>query len=157
MIKDYDKHFMKLALKEAKKAYLLDEVPIGAIIVKDNKIISRGHNLKENKKDPTFHAEIVAIRKACKKLKSWRLNGCKLYVTIEPCIMCAGAIYQSRIGEVIFGSFDLKGGAFGSNINLLDIQNINHYPKIKSGIMEKECREIVKKYFKGKRKNEKNS
>ena len=104
---------MTLALKEANKAREIDEVPIGCAIVKDNKVIARGHNLRESKQDPTLHAEMVAIRKASKKLKSWRLEGCDIYVTIEPCIMCSGAIIQSRIKTVIYGAPDLKGGGLG--------------------------------------------
>ena len=152
-----DLYFMKEALKEAKKALFLDEVPIGAVIVKDEVIISRGHNLKESKLDCTLHAEIVAIKKAAKKLNSWRLNGCKLYVTIEPCLMCAGAIYQSRIDEVIFGAFDMKGGAFGSCIDINKINNLNHYPKVKTGRMKEECQGIIKNDCKNKREEGKNN
>ena len=143
---------MTLALKEANKAREIDEVPIGCVIVKDNKVIARGHNLRESKQDPTLHAEMVAIRKASKKLKSWRLDGCDIYVTIEPCIMCSGAIIQSRIKTVIYGAPDLKGGGLGSSINVLDANGINHRPEVISGVMKDECAEIISNYFKEKRK-----
>lgn len=147
-----DIYFMNEALKEAKKSYLLDEVPVGAIVVKDNKIIARGHNLREKKSDPTAHAEIVAIKKACKKLNSWRLVGCKIYVTLEPCSMCAGAIMWARIDEVIYGAKDLKGGALGTCFNLYEQKGLNHYPKIKKGILEQETSAILIDFFKNKRK-----
>ena len=143
---------MSLALKEAQKALLEDETPIGCVIVKDDKVIARGHNLRESKNLVTSHAEIEAITKANKKLKSWRLVDCDLYVTIEPCIMCAGAIIQSRIRNVYYGAKDLKGGAFGSSINILEANNINHRPNIIGGILEEECAIIIRNYFKNKRK-----
>lgn len=150
MIKN-DEYFMSLAIKQAKLALKKDEVPIGAIIVKDNKIVSKGYNVRESKNDALGHAEIVAIKKACKKLNSWRLCGCKIYVTIEPCLMCAGAIIQSRLDEVIFGSYDPKGGAFGSNIDVTKVNNLNHYPKVSKGILKESCQSIIKNYFKQKR------
>lgn len=150
MIKN-DEYFMSLAIKQAEIALKKDEVPIGAIIVKDNKIISKGYNVRESKNDALGHAEIVAIKKACKKLNSWRLCGCKIYVTIEPCLMCAGAIVQSRLDEVIFGSYDTKGGAFGSNIDITKINNLNHYPKVTNGVLKESCQSIIKNYFKQKR------
>ena len=145
-------YFMSIALKEAKKALLKDETPIGCVIVKDDKVIARGHNLREAKNLVTSHAEIEAITKANKKLKSWRLVDCDLYVTIEPCIMCAGAIIQSRIRNVYYGARDPKGGAFSSSINVLEADNINHRPSIIGGILEEECAIIIKNYFKNKRK-----
>lgn len=144
-------YFMSLALKEAKKAALIDEVPIGCIIVKDNKVIARAHNKKETNFDPCGHAEIIAIKKASKKLKNWRLENCYLYVTIEPCMMCCGAIIQSRVEKVIYGAKDIKGGAIESSIKAFDAKNINHHPDIISGIMESECSQIIKNYFKKKR------
>ena len=147
--------FMLEAIKEAKKAELLDEVPIGCVIVKDNKIISRGHNIRESKNNPVGHAEIIAITKASKKLNSWRLNDCELYVTIEPCIMCSGAIIQSRIKAVYYGAKDYKGGAFGSSIDVLKAENINHHPEIVGGVLEKECSELISRYFKNKREKNK--
>ncbi len=145
--------YMKEALKEAKKAELIDEVPIGCVIVKDDKIIARGHNQRETKQSPIGHAEIIAINKASKKLKSWRLEGCDIYVTLEPCIMCSGAIIQSRINKVYYGASDPKGGALGSSINVLEANNINHHPKVVSGILKEECSSIITNYFKAKRQS----
>ena len=142
-----------MALKEASKAAVKDEIPIGCVIVKDNKVISRGHNLRESKNDVTSHAEIEAIRKASKKLDDWQLIDCDLYVTIEPCIMCMGAICQSHIKNVYYGSEDPKGGAAVSSINILEAKNLNHYPHIEGGILKEECSKIIKEYFANKRKN----
>ena len=142
---------MKAAIKEALKAEMLDEVPIGCVVVKDNKIIARGYNVRETKQESTGHAEIKTLQKACKKLNSWRLEDCDLYVTVEPCIMCGGAIIQSRIRNVYFGAYDPKGGAFGSSINILGAKNINHHPNVEGGILEKECAELIKEFFKRKR------
>ena len=142
---------MKRALLEANKAKEKDEVPIGCVIVKDNQIIARGHNNRENKNDVSSHAEMEAIRKANKKLNSWRLVDCDLYVTIEPCLMCMGAIYQSHIRNVYYGSKDPKGGAIESSLNFLDIKNLNHYPEVTGGVLEDECSKIIKDYFKNKR------
>lgn len=147
--------YMTLALKEARKAAEEDEVPIGAIIVKDNKVISKGHNRRENKNDVTSHAEIEAIRKAGKKLGDWQLIDCDLYVTIEPCIMCMGAIIQSHIRNVYYGSEDHKGGAVISSINIFEAKNINHRPHVEGGILKEECSKIIKEYFANKRKNNK--
>ena len=144
--------YMEEALKEAELAKLEDEVPIGCVIVKDDQIIARAHNQRESTNNPLGHAETLAIKKASELLKDWQLVNCELYVTIEPCIMCAGAIIQSRISKVIYGAPDLKGGAFGSSINVLDAQNINHRPEVIKGVLEKECTEIIKNYFKSKRK-----
>ena len=148
-----DIRYMKEAIKEAKKAELIDEVPIGCVIVKDGKIIARAHNMRETKQNPIGHAEILAIEKASKKLKSWRLDGCELFITLEPCIMCSGAIIQSRIKTICYGAKDPKGGALGSSINVMDANNINHHPEIRSGIMEEECSSLLTNYFKNKRKN----
>ena len=147
-----DIYFMNEAIKEAKKSFALDEVPVGAVVVKDGKIIARGHNLREIRHDPTAHAEIVAIKKACKKTSSWRLVGCKLYVTLEPCAMCAGAILWARIDEVIYGASDLKGGALGTCFNLYEQKGLNHYPKIKNSILKEETGAILSDFFKNKRK-----
>lgn len=143
---------MKQALKEANKALLMDEVPIGAVIVKNDKVIARGFNKRENKQDVTSHAEIEAIKKANKKLNSWRLVDCDIYVTIEPCIMCMGALIQSRIAHIYYGAKDLKGGAITSSIDVLSAKNINHHPEVLGGILEQECSEIISRYFKTKRK-----
>ena len=148
---NYTKYMLE-ALKEAELAKLEDEVPIGCVIVKDNQIIARAHNQREATNNPLGHAETLAIKKASEVLNDWQLVDCDLYVTIEPCIMCGGAIIQSRIRKVIYGAPDLKGGAFGSSINILDAQNINHRPEIVKGILEEECTKIIKDYFKSKRK-----
>ena len=142
---------MKEAIKEAKKAELIDEVPIGCVIVKDDKVIARGHNVRESKKTPLGHAEIIAIDKASKKLGAWRLQDCDIYITLEPCIMCAGAIIQSRIRHIYFGAKDFKGGALGSSINVLDAKDINHHPEVTSSVLEEECSNIISEYFKRKR------
>ena len=146
-----EEKFMKLALKEAKKAELIDEVPIGCVIVKDDKVIARGYNTREKDHLVTSHCEINALRKAQKKIKDWQLTDCELFVTLEPCPMCAGAIYQSRIKKVYFGAYDLKQGALGSSINLYDIKTLNHHPLVQGGILEKECQQIIKNFFKNKR------
>ena len=141
-------YYMKLALKEAKKAYDKLEIPVGAVIVKDGKIIARGYNVKEGKKDSSKHAEIIAIQKASKKLKAWRLTDCDMYVTLEPCSMCAGALIQSRIRKVYIGTEDKKTGACGSVLNLLEDYKFNHKVEIENGILKDECEAILKKFFK---------
>ena len=147
-----DEKYMSIAIKEAKKAEALDEVPVGCVIVNDNKIIAKGHNLREQKLDPTMHAEIVAIRKACKKNKSWRLEGSTIYITIEPCAMCAGTILWSRCARIVYGASDPKGGAIESSLHLFESKNINHHPEIVGGVLKEECAKIIKDYFKNKRK-----
>lgn len=147
-MEDINNKFMKSALKEAEKSYDKEEIPVGAVIVKDGKIIARGHNLKETKNDTTNHAEIIAIRKASKKLKSWRLTGCTMYVTLEPCTMCAGALIQARLDKVVIGTMDEKTGACGSVLNVLEDYKFNHKVEIEKGVMEKECKEILQKFFK---------
>lgn len=147
--------FMKAALKEAQKAYDKLEVPVGCVIVKDNKIIARAHNLKETKTDTTKHAEILAIQKASKKLKSWRLTDCDMYVTLEPCSMCAGAIIQSRLNKVYYGAYDEKTGAIGSVLNLLEDYTFNHKVLYEAGILKDECEKILKTFFKELRKSKK--
>lgn len=148
--------FMKQALKEAKKAYEKLEVPVGAIIVKDGKIIARAHNLKETKTDTTKHAEILAIQKASKKLESWRLLDCEMYITLEPCSMCAGAIINSRIKKIYIGALDEKTGAAGSVLNLFEDYKFNHKVEVEKGVMQKECENILKDFFKMLRKYKKN-
>ncbi len=150
-----DIKYMKLALEQAKKAFVCDEVPIGAVIVKNDKIIAKAYNKREMKQISTSHAEILCIEKACKKVGSWRLEGCTLYVTLEPCPMCAGAIMQSRIEKVVFGAYDPKGGSYGSNYNLNEIKGLNHYPKIVEGVLQEESSEILKKFFALKRMHNK--
>lgn len=147
-----DEKFMALALKEAEKARKIDEVPVGAVIVLNGEVIARAYNKREQNNDPLGHAEIRAIKKASKKLNNWRLVDCELYVTLEPCLMCTGAIINSRIKRVIYGTSDPKGGAIESSLNLMDIKNINHYPEITKNVLQKECSEILKNYFKNKRK-----
>ena len=147
-----EEKFMKEALKEAKKAYDKLEVPVGAVIVKDGKIIARAHNLKETKYDTTKHAEILAIQKASKKLNSWRLIDCEMYVTLEPCSMCAGALINSRIKKVYIGVSDKKTGAVGSVFNLLEDYIFNHKVEYEKGVMQDECEKILKEFFKELRK-----
>ena len=149
-------HYMKQALKEAEKAYKKLEVPVGAVIVKDGKIIARAHNQKETRTDTTKHAEILAIQKASKKLESWRLIDCEMYVTLEPCSMCAGAMINSRIKKVYIGAMDEKTGAAGSVLNLFNDYTFNHKVEVENGIMEKECQEILTKFFKELRELKKN-
>lgn len=141
-------HYMKQALKEAEKAYKKLEVPVGAVIVKDGKIIARAHNQKETRTDTTKHAEILAIQKASKKLESWRLIDCEMYVTLEPCSMCAGAMINSRIKKVYIGAMDEKTGAAGSVLNLFNDYTFNHKVEVENGVMKTECQEILKKFFK---------
>lgn len=150
-----EEKFMKEALKEAKKALKIGEVPIGAVIVKNDKIIARGYNKKEVKKDATEHAEIIAIKKASKKLGAWRLNDCDLYVTLEPCAMCAGAIIQARLNNVYYGAKDEKNGACESILNLFEDYKYNYHVNAKSGICEDECSQILKDFFKELRNSEK--
>lgn len=149
--------YMNQAIKEAEKAYKKLEVPVGAIIVKDGKIIARAHNQKETKTDTTKHAEILAIQKASKKLKSWRLIDCEMYVTLEPCSMCAGAIINSRIKKVNIGAMDLKTGAVGSVFNLFEDYTFNHKVETEKGILQEDCENILKKFFKELRKIKKDN
>ena len=143
-----DKKFMALAIEEAKKAFDKKEIPIGAVIVKDGEVIARAHNLKETLNNAIYHAEILAIKDACDFLGTWRLTGCTIYVTIEPCPMCAGAILQSRIKRVVIGAMDTKSGACGSVINLLNNPGFNHQAEIETGILEEECSQLMGKFFK---------
>lgn len=138
---------MKKAIKEAKKSELTEDVPIGAVIVKDDKIIARAHNLKEKNTDSTSHAEILAIKKAEKKIGNWRLTECEMYVTLEPCAMCAGAILNSRIKKVYIGTRDFRMGACGTAIDLSNIETFNHKFDVEFGILESECRKILSGFF----------
>ena len=136
------------ALAEAEKAAALAEVPIGAVIVKDGSIVGRGHNLTETAKDPTAHAEILAIRDAARTLGGWRLCGCSMYVTCEPCAMCAGAMVWARLDKVYIGTMDAKGGACGSIFQILQEKRLNHRVEIETGLMREECAAIMKEFFK---------
>ena len=145
---------MKMAIKQAQLgAEKYDEVPIGAVIVKDGKVIARAHNLKESKKDTTEHAEIRAIKKASKKLDSWRLNDCEMYTTLEPCPMCAGAIIQARIKKVYIGTMDEKTGAVGSKLNLFEDYTFNHKVDVERDVLKEECKKILQDFFKELRKS----
>ena len=143
--------FMKEALNLAKEAEKMGEVPVGAVIVKDGEIIGKGKNTRETENNPVGHAEINAILDASKNLGSWRLDGCEMYVTLEPCAMCMGALINSRIKKITFGAFDLKAGACGSVVNLNNFA-FNHHPELLGGIMEDECGEILTEFFKKLRK-----
>jgi len=139
--------FMKEALKEAKIAYEKDEIPVGAVIVKDGEVIARGHNLKETSKRATYHAEIIAIEEASRVLENWRLIDCDMYVTLEPCTMCMGAIISSRIRKLYIGTMDEKAGACGSVLNVMDYK-FNHEVEVEAGILKEECEYILKDFFK---------
>ena len=151
-MEEVKEYFMKEALKEEKKAYKKLEVPVGAVIVKNGKIIARAYNNKEEKKSSIKHAEINAIEKASKKLDNWRLNGCEMYVTLEPCPMCAGAILNSRIQKLYIGAIEEKTGACGSKVNLLEDYDFETKVEIENGVLEKDCKEIITKFFKVVRK-----
>ena len=143
-----EEKFMKEAIRQAKKAYALREVPIGCVIVYEGKIIARGYNRRNTDKNTTSHAEINAIRKAIKKLGDWRLEGCTLYVTLEPCKMCAGAIVQARIDKVVNGSMNPKAGCAGSVLNLLEMDGFNHKVEVERGVLEEECSTMLSGFFK---------
>lgn len=146
-----DEMWMERALEEARRAEEMDEAPIGAVIVRDGEVIARAHNTRETEKDPLGHAEIGAIRRAAEKLGGWRLLGCTLYVTLEPCPMCAGAIINARIPRVVFGAYDKKAGAFGTLYDLAE-GKLNHTPEVAGGVLEKQCADLLSGYFKNKRK-----
>ncbi len=148
---DKDISFMKEALVEAKRAAYLEEVPIGAVVVREGEIIGRGHNRRETDQDPTAHAEVIAIRGAAENISAWRLSGAEVYVTIEPCSMCAGALVLARVERVIIGAMDPKAGAGGSVLNILQHEALNHQVKITRGILEKECSSILQDFFLQKR------
>lgn len=150
-----DEIYMKIALEEAYKAFSAYEVPVGAIIVKNKDIIGRGYNKRETLKDPTAHAEILAIKQASKHLDGWRLLDSTMYVTIEPCAMCAGAIINSRINRLVIGSMDPKMGCCGSIINLVDNGSFNHRVDLTTGLLKEECSKLMKDFFKNLRNNKK--
>lgn len=143
-----DEKYMREAIKQAKKAYALDEVPIGCVIVHEGKIIGRGYNRRNTDKSTLAHAEITAIKKASKKIGDWRLEECTLYVTLEPCQMCAGAIVQARIPKVVMASMNPKAGCAGSIINILDIKEFNHQVEVVNGVLQEECSTMLKEFFK---------
>ncbi|AMS08103.1 MAG TPA: tRNA adenosine(34) deaminase TadA [Limosilactobacillus oris] len=147
--------FMAAALVEARQAAILNEVPIGAVVVKDNQIIGRGHNMREHFQDVTYHAEMLAIMEACERLHSWRLEDCDLYVTLEPCIMCSGAIINARIANLYYGAADPKAGAVDSLYHLLDDSRLNHQVRVESGIMQAECSQVLKDFFRAIRRRKK--
>ncbi|MFF2889870.1 tRNA adenosine(34) deaminase TadA [Paenibacillus sp. NPDC057967] len=142
-----DRRWMLEAIAEARKAEQIGEVPIGAVIVRGDEIIGRGHNLRETRLDPTAHAELVAIRDACDRIEAWRLLDCTLYVTLEPCPMCAGAIVQSRVKRVVYGTTDPKAGCAGTLMNLLQEPRFNHETELTSGVLQSECAGLLTQFF----------
>ncbi len=148
-----DEKFMAVALEEAWKAYAVDEVPVGAVIVYEGEVYARAHNLRETLADPTAHAEILAIREAAEKRGSWRLEGMTIYVTLEPCPMCAGAMVNSRLDRLVFAAFDPKGGAVSSLMNLVQDERLNHRLEVTEGIMKEEAGALLRSFFQRKRKS----
>ncbi len=151
-MKSEKEKFMTLALKEADKAEQKEEVPIGCVIVKEGKVVARAHNLKQTKRLATAHAEVLAIEKACRKLKDWRLEDYEIYVTLEPCAMCAGAIASARIKKAYFGAYEPKGGGVESKFHILTESGLNHVTEFEGGVMEKECSDKIKAFFRTRRK-----
>ncbi|MCM3064735.1 tRNA adenosine(34) deaminase TadA [Bacillus altitudinis] len=150
-----DEQFMQEAISEALKAKQIGEVPIGAVIVVDDQIVSRAHNLRESEQRSIAHAELIAIDEACKMTGSWRLEDAVLYVTLEPCPMCAGAIVLSRVKKVVFGAYDPKGGCAGTLMNLLDDERFNHQSEVIGGVLENECGELLSQFFRDLRQRKK--
>lgn len=146
---DNDTRFMRYALREAERALVMGEVPVGCVIVHGGEIIGKAHNQRETLQDPTAHAEIIAITQAAAALRSWRLEDTKLYVTLEPCAMCAGAIILARIPEVYFGAYDPKAGVCGTLMNLFDDPRFNHQPKLTAGLLREECGALLTNFFRG--------
>ena len=142
-----DEKFMKEAIKQAKKAEAIGDVPIGCVIVHDGKIIARGYNKRNKDKTVLAHAELLAMKKACKKLGDWRLEDCTMYITLEPCQMCAGAIVQARVTRVVIGSMNAKAGCGGSILNLLEMQEFNHQAEVERGVLQEECSEMLSAFF----------
>ena len=139
--------FMKEAIRQAKNAYLLEEVPIGCVIVQDGKIIARGYNRRNTDKNTLSHAELIAIKKAAKKLGDWRLEGCTMYVTLEPCQMCAGAMMQARLTEAVIGCMNPKAGCAGSVLNILEMDGFNHKVQVTRGVLEEQCSNMLSQFF----------
>ncbi|MCI6752937.1 tRNA adenosine(34) deaminase TadA [Selenomonas bovis] len=155
-MKQEDAFYMRAALAEAAQAYALGEVPIGAVLVDEaGEIVARGHNLRERDHDATAHAEMIAIRAACERLGRWRLSGLTLYVTIEPCPMCAGAIVMSRVDRVVYGGTDYKAGACESLFNIPGHPALNHHPEVTAGVLAEECADIMKRFFRERRARKK--
>ena len=152
-----DEFYMGLALEEAKKAATLGEIPIGAILVQGEEVIARAHNMRETWQDATAHAEVIVIQEACKKLKRWRLTGCTLYVTVEPCPMCSGAIVNGRVERVVYGCPDIKAGGAESIFNIITNPNLNHVAQVTSGVREEECAQVMKEFFKKRREENKSN
>lgn len=150
-----DEKYMREAIRQAKKAYLIGEVPIGCVIVYQDKIIGRGYNRRTIDKNPLAHAELTAIRKASRKMGDWRLEGCTMYVTLEPCQMCSGAIVQSRMDKVVVGCMNPKAGCAGSILNLLQVKEFNHQAELVTGVLEEECSRMMKNFFKELREKKK--
>lgn len=146
---------MREAIRQAKKAYALDEVPIGCVIVQDGKIIARGYNRRNTDKNTLSHAELIAIRKAAKKTGDWRLEGCTMYITLEPCQMCAGAMVQARLTEAVIGSMNPKAGCAGSVLNILEMPQFNHQVQVTRGVLETECSEMLSQFFRELREKKK--
>ena len=144
---DQDEQYMKEAIRQAKKAYALREVPIGCVIVYEGKILARGYNRRNTDKNTLAHAELIAIKRASKKLGDWRLEGCTIYITLEPCQMCAGAIIQARVSKVVIGSMNPKAGCAGSVLNLLQMSALNHQAELKKGVLEDECSHMLSEFF----------
>lgn len=155
MFMEQDEKYMKEAIRQAKKAYVLDEVPIGCVIVYQDKIIGRGYNRRTVDKNTLAHAELIAIKKASRKMNDWRLEECTLYVTLEPCQMCSGAIVQARIPRVVVGCMNPKAGCAGSILNLLDMKEFNHQVDLTTGVLGEECSEMMKSFFKELREKQK--
>ncbi|NLV91989.1 MAG: nucleoside deaminase [Firmicutes bacterium] len=155
--READQRFMGLALAQARQAFAIGEVPIGAVVVKDGEVIASAHNRREIDKDPTAHAEILAIRQAAAFLQGWRLTGTTLYVTIEPCPMCAGALVWARVGRLVYGSADSKAGAVHSLMNVVQDQRLNHNLEVTAGVREDECSQLMKEFFAGLRRKRKRS
>lgn len=147
-----DERFMRWALREAKRAFEEDEVPVGAVVVHEGQVLARAHNRPIHLKDPSAHAEVLALRRAAHKLGNYRLTGCTLYVTIEPCAMCAGVITQARLSRVVFGAFDPKAGASGSALTVLNHPKLNHQVEISSGVMAEDCARLLREFFRRRRK-----
>ena len=152
-----DEHWMQLALEEAELAAQKGEVPVGAVVVHDGKLIAKSHNLRELNKDPLAHAELLAIAEAAEHLDRWRLIECTLYVTLEPCPMCAGAIVNSRLDRIVFGASDPRAGSCGSILNIVEDERLNHRPAVTRGILQPQCSEILSKFFKDLRARRKDS